>query len=65
MGKVWHYCVVVMDIGFFSGLASLGYTAVVMCMLMTAARAAGDGLVIEYLVCSGILYAALQSFLSF
>ena len=26
MGKVWHYCVVVMDICFFSGLASLGYT---------------------------------------
>lgn len=42
MGKVWHYCVVVMDICFFSGLASSVIRAVVMCMLMTAARAAGE-----------------------
>lgn len=42
MGKVWHYCVVVMDICFLVGLPPSVIRAVVMCMLMTAARAAGE-----------------------
>ena len=39
---MWHYCVVVMDICFFSGVAPSVIRAVVMCMLMTVARAAGE-----------------------
>lgn len=42
MGKVWHYCVVVMDICFLVGLPPSVIRAVVMCMLMTVARAAGE-----------------------
>ena len=66
MGKVWHYCVVVMDICFFSGLASLGYTGGGD-VYVNDSGACGriTDFVIEYLVCSGILYAALQCFLSF
>ena len=64
MGKVWHYCVVVMDICFFSGLASLGYTGGGD-VYVNDSGACGrrTDFVIEYLVCSGILYAALQFFL--
>lgn len=50
----------------FSGLASLGYTGGGD-VYVNDSGACGrrTDFVIEYLVCSGILYAALQSFLSF
>lgn len=51
---------------FFSGFASLGYTGGGD-VYVNDSGACGrrTDFVIEYLVCSGILYAALQSFLSF
>ena len=60
MGEVWHCCVVVMGICFFSGFASLGHTGggdVYVDDHGTCGR--GAGFVIEHFGYSGILYVAL------
>ena len=66
MGKVWHYCVVVMDICFFSGLASLGYTGGGNVYVNDSARAAGERtLSLNTLAIAAFFMLLYNSFLSF
>lgn len=60
MGKVWYYCVVVMDICFFSGFVFFGYMGGGD-VYVNDSGVCGRRMdfVIEYFVCSGIFYVVL------